>query len=591
MKNLKNNKIFTGFLIICILLAGLICIPFAEDDKTTEILSKSVVLNIGSSDAYVNNKPVQIDPENCNIAAIVKGGRTFVPLRFVAESFGADIKWDAAKKQAVITQEETKIVIQPGSRNIEINSNKIEADAAAEVYEGRIIIPLRKIAEAFGKEVYYDKGLIILSDDKLEVDITCIENIRSKFKTIKDGKEAVSLTDKGNYFYATLDFSGKLSHREMGRRYAEAIKKAVPDFEALVDSLLVETTINDDIYRYIIMAVNDIKPQIPEEYREEIEGMAAAFSGGDKGVRGDNKLSLEELYIFNLTPDVSRPTQCSAVSVFGSRSETKKTITARNLDWYSGSSNQLGKIQAVITIENKNSKICSIGYLGYMGIITGFNDSKVFAAIIDSSSGAPYNSSGKRSYPFDLRYALENKTTLEQVGEFMRDGKKNYAFNHLIYLSDPDKSKVLENNISGTGANMRRELRDSKSALNKGVTWDISDATGCVNSFLLAGNHDNHTLNLYNTARWDKMKETLLSKGEKVTADELKEVITFDNNNGPGAMDTGDIYNDATQQSIIFQPDTFSLEIFFRPKDTLKMPADPVFEKVSVFEKSKALKN
>jgi hypothetical protein len=33
--------------------------------------------------------------------------------------------------------------------------------------------------------------------------------------------------------------------------------------------------------------------------------------------------------------------------------------------------------------------------MGYMGAITGFNDSKIFAAIVDSPTGVTYTSQGK----------------------------------------------------------------------------------------------------------------------------------------------------------------------------------------------------
>jgi len=397
---------------------------------------------------------------------------------------------------------------------------------------------------------------------------------------------SVTIKDKGNYFDVVIDFTKGLTHRQIGESFARGILQVVPNYEALVDSYIAENVAKYD-YTTSFYRVQDIKLYLKKDYIEEIEGMASVFSGGTKNGWKDNKISRDEFFLFNLFPDAVRATQCSFVAVFGPRSSTHNNITGRNLDWYGGAKNQLPKIQAVITMKYPGRKLCSIGYLGFWGIITGFNDSKVFAAIQDSSSGEPYSSLGKRSYVLDLREALECKSTLKEVGEFMKDPTKQYTVNHIIVLSDPDTSAVLENNFSGTGPGgqrVKRELRYADSKLNNRVTWGVSSAVGCVNSFLLYGNHDNHTQNKYNTKRWDNMKKQLIAKGTTVTPDELKEVISYDNGSPGTFSESGDLYNKMTLHMVLFQPDSLSLQVFFHPRNTRSAPDKPVFEKITVFK-------
>ncbi|HEX2925662.1 MAG TPA: C45 family peptidase [Ruminiclostridium sp.] len=398
-------------------------------------------------------------------------------------------------------------------------------------------------------------------------------------------EKGVTITDKGNYYDVVLDYSSGLTHRQMGEAFARGILRVIPDYEYLVDSYIAENLPKSE-YPYSFFRVDDIKPQLNKDYVDEIEGMASVFSGGRNNVWNDKKVSIDEFYIFNLFTDIVRNTECSVVSVFKSRSETGKTITGRNLDWYGGSINQLPKIQAVITYKYPDKKVCSIGYMGYLGIITGFNDSKVFAAILDSQSGAAFNSVGKRSYPLDIRFALESKKTMYEAIDFMKDPQKNYTFNHVIALSDPDESVMLENNFSGVGTEdrrVKRDVRKSDSKLNKGVTWGIQDAIGSVNSFILKGNYDNHKPNKYNTKRWDNMKKQLLAKGSKVTPEEVKEIMSYDKGSPGTFSESGDLYNKMTLQMVVFQPDSLSLEVFFRPRDSRRNPDSPVFEKVDVF--------
>ncbi len=396
----------------------------------------------------------------------------------------------------------------------------------------------------------------------------------------------VTITDKGNYFNVELDFTKGLSHREIGKEFARGILLAVPDYEALVDSYIAENLFKSE-YNEAFWRVDDIKKQIKKEYREEIEGMAEVFSGGDKNVRGDNKISKDEFFMFNLFLDVIRSTQCSFVSVFGSQSATGKTITGRILDWYGGDKNQLPRIQAVITIKNPTGSICSIGYMGFMGIITGFNDRKIFAAVQESTSGAAYSAAGKRSYPLDLRYALENTDKMKNTIGFMMDENKQYAVNHLIVFSDPDESKVLENNFSGRGTGterVRRAVRTDESRLNKGVLWGIKDAVASVNSFILEGSTDNHTRNKFNTRRWKYIKEQLSGKQSKFLPEDIKNIMTYTKGSPRALLDTRYLYTKATLSMTLFQPDTLSLEVYFFPRNTLKVPNKPTFEKISVFQ-------
>lgn len=390
----------------------------------------------------------------------------------------------------------------------------------------------------------------------------------------------VTITDEGTHYNVRLDFDSGLTHQQMGAEYAKRISTILPEYEALVDSYLAEITGSDQVYQFMLIRMADIKPQVNQDYLDEIEGMAGQFSGGPNNVRGDQKISRDEFYFFNLVPDVIRQTQCSAVAVFGSGSATKQTMVARNLDWYGGSANQISKLQALITIHQKGKTIYSIGYLGFQGIITGFSQYRIFAGILDSSSGAPYVSKNMNSYPMDLRYALENETTLKDVAGYMKDSSRNYTFNHLVFLADPKTGQVLENNFSGC-ATAKRSLRSSTSKLNPGITWGIKNAVGAVNSFLLTGNYDNHTGYPFNINRWASLRNGLINNGPKITWDELKAIISFDNGNGPGEQVEGDLYNSLTQQTVLFMPETGRLEIFFHPRNA-GLPEDPVFEGIAV---------
>ena len=60
--------------------------------------STRIVLTIGSATAYVGGRAVSL-----SVPAQIIGGYTYVPLRFVAESTGAQVQWVAATRTVVVT--------------------------------------------------------------------------------------------------------------------------------------------------------------------------------------------------------------------------------------------------------------------------------------------------------------------------------------------------------------------------------------------------------------------------------------------------------------------------------------------------------
>ncbi|WP_024832469.1 C45 family autoproteolytic acyltransferase/hydolase [Ruminiclostridium josui] len=412
--------------------------------------------------------------------------------------------------------------------------------------------------------------------------IVLVTSLNLGFITINAAEttQRVTITNKGSHYEVILNFKGEKSHEKIGKEYGSEILKSVPEYEAIIDSYLAEITSSDEVYNLMLQRINDIVSQIDKDYVDEIKGIASNFTGKDKNVRGDGKLSTGEMFLMNLCPDVVRPSQCSGAGVYGSKTEKNDNISMRILDWYAGSENQLARIQSVVTFKNSKKSICTIGYLGYMGCISAFNDNKVFGAILDSSTGEEYSSKSKRSYPFDLRYALENYTTINGVASYLKSPIRNYTYGHLILLSDDKVTKVLENNISGK-ENSIRDVRTEKSELNEGITWDIVDSVGTVNSFMLKGNLDNYSNNPFNTNRFYSMKKVLKEQGEKFTFDNMKAVASYYQGEEPGLQNDGDLYNTRTQQIIVFEPAINRYEVFFRPV-TGELPKIPVFEKIPV---------
>lgn len=138
----------------------LIAIDQASNTSTKDIVierifKKNVVINmtIGSSKAMVNDQVVTMD-----IAPLIKEGRTLVPLRFIAEAFGASIVWNAALEQIDITLQTSGIshviTLWIGKKKAMVDSQPYTLESAPiTIPPGRTIVPIRFIAEALESSV------------------------------------------------------------------------------------------------------------------------------------------------------------------------------------------------------------------------------------------------------------------------------------------------------------------------------------------------------------------------------------------------------------------------------------------------------
>lgn len=121
-------------------------------------------LYVGSNKAFVNDIEQQIDTENPNVKVFVENDRSYVPVRFISENYDGQVEWVQETQTVNISFADRKISLTIGVPEIIINGEKKALDVAPIIREGRTFLPLRACTEAIGKEVFYSKGLILISD-------------------------------------------------------------------------------------------------------------------------------------------------------------------------------------------------------------------------------------------------------------------------------------------------------------------------------------------------------------------------------------------------------------------------------------------
>ena len=112
-----------------------------------------IVLFIGKLTAFKNNVPLLLD-----VPPQIFRGRTIVPVRFISESFGAEVGWEAETSTIRIYYPILNIYItlQINNTTARIDKKVVKLDAPPMIVAGRTLIPLRFIGEAFGAQVDWD---------------------------------------------------------------------------------------------------------------------------------------------------------------------------------------------------------------------------------------------------------------------------------------------------------------------------------------------------------------------------------------------------------------------------------------------------
>jgi len=106
---------------------------------------------------------------------IDENSRTLVPLRAVMEAYGCTVDWDAAARTVTITDGETTVLVPVDQRCIYINEQYKAIDTAAIIKTGRTYIPIRAVLEAFGAVVDWEamtRTILVTSQGEPIVDST-----------------------------------------------------------------------------------------------------------------------------------------------------------------------------------------------------------------------------------------------------------------------------------------------------------------------------------------------------------------------------------------------------------------------------------
>ena len=152
----KMKKTIIVFLVIISLLMSYSIAYAAETDTATETKAAGssqkieIAFKVGDDVLKINGKEVQVEKP------FVTNGTTLVPLRVITEAFGAEVIWNESDQSITLKYSDVIIKLTINSKEAYVDAKMTTILEAPVIVNDKTMVPLRFITENFGADVKYD---------------------------------------------------------------------------------------------------------------------------------------------------------------------------------------------------------------------------------------------------------------------------------------------------------------------------------------------------------------------------------------------------------------------------------------------------
>lgn len=260
-------KLLKPIALICALSMALSQVAFASEwDDTTD---KEAVFY--SEYGYENKANVYYngdDVEFSDVFPLIREGTTFVPIRAVSDSLGAETTYIASTHSVKIVKDDITVFFDIGSANVSVNDEIMTLTTETFIIEGTTMVPLRVISEAFDLDVswnntYKEVSIIDINALKegLDTDYTLIDSMlefkfESEKSTLISGEFQINVSSSGKEFAINSDVSTLVDGSTI-----DSTIDVTMDFDDFKQEILDQLEIDNapqDFKDQVIVAINDL---------------------------------------------------------------------------------------------------------------------------------------------------------------------------------------------------------------------------------------------------------------------------------------------------------------------------------------------
>jgi len=182
--------------------------------------------------AYAADYQIKIDGVTIasDVKPEIKNKRTMVPLRIISENLGAKVEW--SDSGVTLTKGKMKVTLKANSATAMKDGATVKLDAKPYVKQNRVFVPLRFIAETFGCKVNYSNSTVMVETTPLVIDNVQVKALQYEYHMTMGGvvqqingnaySEAIYnlfVENKGSKVEAPAKYSWSVHDSEKGSYY------------------------------------------------------------------------------------------------------------------------------------------------------------------------------------------------------------------------------------------------------------------------------------------------------------------------------------------------------------------------------------
>lgn len=192
---------------------------------------------VGDEILYINGEDVKVEKP------VVINGVTLVPLRVITEAFGAEVDWNGQQRSVTLSYSQVSIKLYIDNKEAYVDKNAVELLEAPRIINDRTMVPLRFIAENFGADVEYNEYTKQITVIKIKANAHSIKDyslIIKKTTKEKVGDSyygwSIDLTKNLELIYRS--FNGNINIFAYSDTNDSIMLGILPQGERTIDSLL-----------------------------------------------------------------------------------------------------------------------------------------------------------------------------------------------------------------------------------------------------------------------------------------------------------------------------------------------------------------
>lgn len=138
-----------------------------------------------------------------DMAPEIRNNRTMVPLRVISENLGAKVHWSGSG--ITLTKKDMQVILKQNSNTVIKNGKPVQLDVKPYIKNGRTFVPIRFLAETFDCNVNYKNSTVTVTTKPLVIDNIKVSALQHEYHMTMGGiVQQIKGNAYNNAFYDIL---------------------------------------------------------------------------------------------------------------------------------------------------------------------------------------------------------------------------------------------------------------------------------------------------------------------------------------------------------------------------------------------------